>query len=102
MNWKIRFHPVVVKLDLPNIPSIARKQILHDIRKKLSINPEQYGEPLRKELFGYWKLRVGDYRVIYKIKKLELIILILKLGQRKDKKVYREMLQRTKKTLWTE
>lgn len=99
MNWKIHFHPVVVKLDLPDIPPTARKQILDVIRKKLCVNPEQYGEPLRKELFGYWKLRVGDYRVIYKIKKLELIILILKIGPRKDKQVYREMLQRIKKSL---
>ena len=29
--------------------------------------PHEYGLPLRKSLGGYWKLRVGDYRVVFKI-----------------------------------
>jgi mRNA interferase RelE/StbE len=29
--------------------------------------PQEYGLPLRKSLGGYWKLRVGDYRVVFKI-----------------------------------
>jgi mRNA interferase RelE/StbE len=33
------------------------------------------GEPLRKTLKGYWKLRVGDYRVVFKIVKNEVWIL---------------------------
>jgi hypothetical protein len=31
------------------------------------VAPQEYGTPLRKTLKGYWKLRVGDYRVVYKI-----------------------------------
>ncbi len=27
----------------------------------------EYGFPLRKTLKGYWKLRVGNYRVVYKM-----------------------------------
>ncbi|WHZ29084.1 MAG: hypothetical protein OJF51_003884 [Nitrospira sp.] len=33
----------------------------------LTRTSHQYGTPLRKTLRGYWKLRVGDYRVVYKI-----------------------------------
>ncbi len=29
--------------------------------------PHEYGFPLRKTLKGYWKFRVGNYRVVYKM-----------------------------------
>lgn len=34
-----------------------------------------------------WRLRVGDYRVLYEIRDTELIVLVVKIGDRKD--VYR-------------
>lgn len=37
--------------------------------------PHQYGEPLRKTLKGYWKLHVGDYRVVLKVAGDEVWIL---------------------------
>ncbi len=43
-----------------------------------------YGEPLRKTLKGYWKLRAGDYRVVFKVVKDEVCI----LGIIHRKKVY--------------
>lgn len=30
-------------------------------------SPQEYALPLRKNLGGYWKLRVGDYRVVFRI-----------------------------------
>ncbi|MEW6096323.1 MAG: type II toxin-antitoxin system RelE/ParE family toxin, partial [bacterium] len=36
------------------------------IEQRLATDPVKYGEPLRRSLQGYRKLRVGDYRVIYK------------------------------------
>lgn len=36
-----------------------------------------------------YRLRIGDYRVIYKIINEELIILVLKIGHRKD--IYRNL-----------
>lgn len=50
---------------------------------ELEENPE-LGKPLTANLSGLWSLRVGDYRAIYQIKQNELIILILKLGHRKN------------------
>jgi mRNA-degrading endonuclease RelE of RelBE toxin-antitoxin system len=48
-------------------------------------------------LKGYWKLKISDYRVIYKIEKKEIKILVLKAGIRRDEEVYKEMLKRLKK-----
>ena len=51
--------------------------------ESLASNPEM-GKSLVGKLSGLWSLRIGDYRAIYKIKNKELIILILKLGHRKN------------------
>jgi mRNA interferase RelE/StbE len=44
---------------------------------RLATAPHRYGEPHRKTLHGYWKLRVGDYRVVFKIIKAEVRILAI-------------------------
>lgn len=46
--------------------------------------------PLRKTLRGYWKLRVGDHRVVYKIEGEEVLI----LGIQHRKTVYEDIVQR--------
>lgn len=50
---------------------------------ELGNNPE-LGKPLTANLAGLWSLRIGDYRAIYEIKHNELIVLVLKLGHRKN------------------
>ncbi|MBS3066692.1 type II toxin-antitoxin system RelE/ParE family toxin [Candidatus Pacearchaeota archaeon] len=50
---------------------------------ELERNP-QLGKPLTASLSGLWSLRFGDYRAIYQIKQNELVILVLKLGHRKN------------------
>ena len=50
-------------------------------------DPLSYGIPLRKSLKGFYKIRVGDYRIIYCLRKQE--VLVLKIQHRK--KVYNEM-----------
>ncbi|MBS3099985.1 type II toxin-antitoxin system RelE/ParE family toxin [Candidatus Pacearchaeota archaeon] len=56
------------------------------IAKKLNFledNP-YLGKPLIGKLSGLWSLRIGDYRAIYRLNNEELIILILKIGHRKN------------------
>jgi len=43
------------------------RAIRRAIEQKLTINPRVFGKPLRRSLKGCWVLRVGDYRVIYRI-----------------------------------
>lgn len=49
-------------------------RILHAIEARLTSHPEQYGQRLRKSLFGLWKLRIGDYRIVYEIEKDTVVI----------------------------
>jgi len=66
-------------------------RIKNAIEERLKIAPHKYGKPLRKTLKGFWNLRVGDYRVVFKIVKNE--VWILGIIQRKD--VYAEVERRT-------
>lgn len=95
--WKIKIHKLVLMSDFKTIGVSAQKAIFKDIRKKLSLEPKSYGKPLLGELKGYWRLRVGDYRVVYKIKEDKVEVLIVKVGIRRNEEVYKNLLYRLKK-----
>lgn len=86
MTYRLVYHPGVAEDDLPEIPPNIRARIARAIETRLAENPEHYGAPLRGTLKGYWKLRVGDYRVVYHV--VEDEVRILAMRHRKD--VYRE------------
>jgi len=46
-----------------------------------------------------WKLRVGEYRVIYRLTEQRVDVLVLKIGIHRDFEVYRELLPRLKRVL---
>jgi len=47
-------------------------------------NPRHFGEPLRANLAGLWRYRVGDYRVICRIEDERVVVLVLNIGHRRD------------------
>ena len=75
MSFRLRYHPDVVTDDIPVLNARLKTRIRKAIESRLATAPHHYGEPLRKTLKGYWKLRVGDYRVVFKIEKHEVWIL---------------------------
>ncbi|MBW1768906.1 MAG: type II toxin-antitoxin system RelE/ParE family toxin [Deltaproteobacteria bacterium] len=66
MAYKLKYHPDVKRSDLPKIDPKNRNMIKRAIEERLATRPEAYGKPLQRTLKGYWKLRVGDYRVVFK------------------------------------
>ena len=89
MAFFLRYHPDV-KTDISVIPPNIKTRLKKAIETRLTAVPHQYGEPLRKTLKGYWKLRVGDYRVVFKV--VENEIWILGIMHRKD--VYEKIKKR--------
>lgn len=67
VNFEIAYHPDVVKIDIPKLSNLDKNRIKKAVENKLAISPEIFGKPLRLSLKGHRKLRVGDYRVIYRI-----------------------------------
>lgn len=51
-------------------------------------DPRQRGKGLTGDLAGYWRYRVGDWRVIVEIRDEELVIIAIGLGHRS--KIYRD------------
>lgn len=75
--------PKSVEKQFNNIPQKEGKKIIEAI-KLLAETPRPSGV---KKLKGYeqtYRIRVGDYRVIYQIKDQEMLIIILSSIHRKD------------------
>lgn len=72
------------KKDFEKISPPMRKIIREAIEKKLTIDPVKFGKPLKYGLKGYRRLRVGDYRVIYRVDEQKVIVIIVEIDHRKD------------------
>lgn len=82
--YSIEYLENVVKEDIPDLPKTVREKIKKAIEQRLTVDPIGFGKPLRYSLKGMRRLRVGDYRIVYKIE-IELNnVLITAIKHRKD------------------
>ncbi|MFM7575985.1 MAG: type II toxin-antitoxin system RelE family toxin [Microcystaceae cyanobacterium] len=82
MSYRI-IVPKLVQKQLNALPTKQRDRLLAEIRS-LAEEPRPQGV---KKLKGYdktYRIRVGDYRVIYKIEDQEMLILVLSSLHRRD------------------
>lgn len=84
MTYKIFYDLGSKNKDYERIPPAIREIIRKAIEKKLTVDPVNFGKPLRYSLKGYRRLRVGEYRVIYKIDEDKVIVIIVDIDHRKD------------------
>lgn len=79
-NYTIFYHADVLKKDIPNLPKTMKIRIKQAIETRLVIDPVGFGKPLRYSLAGHRRLRVGDYRIVFKIisEKQEVVIIAIK------------------------
>ena len=67
---------------LDKLPDILAFRLIEAIYE-LAINPRPVGYKKLKGRDGY-RIRIGDYRIIYEIFDKELLIAVVSLGHRKD------------------
>lgn len=82
MTYSIEFRPAVLK-SLERFP----KRDLVRIKKKIDELGQNLPDPITTKMKGnnsFHRIRTGDYRIIYEIHDDRLIILIVKIGHRKD------------------
>jgi mRNA interferase RelE/StbE len=89
MAWKIEVSPAadaeLKKLDPQHARRILR--FLHERLAKLD-DPRSVGRALQGSRLGeFWKYRVGDYRLVCKIEDDRVVVLVLRVGHRKE--IYR-------------
>ena len=90
--FRIEYHSLVVENDIPKLDKFVRDRIRDAIETKLVDKPMVFGAPLRGTLKGYWKLRIGDWRVVYLIS--AKVVRIIFIAHRRD--IY-DLLARRKK-----
>jgi len=85
MGYQVRYEKEAQKA-LKKMDKFQARTILNWIEKNLlnAENPRQHGKGLVEDKSGYWRYRVGSYRLIADINEEEVIILILKVGHRRD------------------
>jgi mRNA interferase RelE/StbE len=87
LKYNIEFKRSAAKA-LKKIPRSDRRKI----RDRIDSLAENLPDPVTTKMKGdnpFHKVRVGDYRVVYEIQESLLVILVLKIGHRKD--VYRRL-----------
>ncbi|MGD0328302.1 MAG: type II toxin-antitoxin system RelE/ParE family toxin [Minisyncoccia bacterium] len=77
LDFEVIYQQKVVEEDIPQLTSAWRVKIQAAIEEKLSSYPDLYGKPLRRSLKGYRKLRIGDYRVVFRIAGTKVLILAI-------------------------
>ena len=84
--------PYLITITKAALKSITRLDKQTQLRIQQAIdglerNPRPFGvQKLRGEPNGY-RLRVGDYRILYEIRDNELLVFVVKVGHRKE--IYR-------------
>lgn len=74
LGFEIQYEKTVVTEDIPRLPKLWRDRIRDAIEEKLTTSPDFFGKPLRRSLKGYRKLRVGDYRIVFRIRGSRVLI----------------------------
>lgn len=87
-SYQVEYLMSVVKEDIPLLPKKNQTSIKKAINERLMTDPIGFGKPLRYSLKGHRRLRVGDYRIVYRIDSSKRTVIIIAIKHRKD--VYEE------------
>lgn len=82
--FKIEFIDQEALNQFIDLPKATQKILGKAIKERLEIDPISFGKPLRYSLKGHRRLRVGDYRIVYRINNEKKIVIIVAVDHRKD------------------
>ncbi|WP_018880435.1 MULTISPECIES: type II toxin-antitoxin system RelE/ParE family toxin [unclassified Thioalkalivibrio] len=85
MTWRIEYahstRKAVQKLDRK-----ARQRIRQYLEERVAHldDPRELGKPLKGRFTQLWRYRVGGYRVICELRDESLVVLVVRIGHRKE------------------
>ena len=85
MAYTIQFKPLALR-QLEKLPRDAQKRLAAKI-ESLRDDPFPPGSRKMEGIPDAWRVRAGDYRIVYQVFRGRLLVLVLGVGHRKD--VYR-------------
>lgn len=83
LRFELRYTPDA-GADIKALDGSLRNQLRKVLEKKLAVDPDGYGLPLRRSLAGYWKHQFARHRVIYRIYPKRRIVVVCSIGIRKQ------------------
>jgi mRNA interferase RelE/StbE len=83
--WTVEFDDRA-RRELRKLDPKTQQTILRYLRERVADakDPRQFGKPLRMNLAGLWRYRVGDYRLICRIEEDRVVVLVLQIGHRRE------------------
>jgi mRNA interferase RelE/StbE len=73
--------------DVKKMDADVQKQVIA-ATEALEKNPRPHtSKPMKGAYKGYWRERTGNYRIIYEIQDEKLVVLVVRIGHRKN--IYR-------------
>lgn len=88
MVWTIEFLPDAVK-ELKKLDRTAAARIVKTLEERIAVleDPRTLGSALTGDHAGYWRWRIGDYRVVARVEDERIAILVVRVAHRRE--VYR-------------
>jgi mRNA interferase RelE/StbE len=85
MIWKVEFDDRARK-ELRKLDKQTQDRILKWLRTNLATeeDPRRTGKSLKGRMKGLWRYRVGDYRIVSQIQDEQILILVIRIGHRRD------------------
>ena len=85
MAWTFEFTPNAQK-QLDDLDKTISRRILKFLYERVGQleNPRQIGDRLQGTLSKFWKYRVGDYRIICSMEDEKLVVVVVRIGHRRE------------------
>jgi mRNA interferase RelE/StbE len=86
--WRVEFNRAAAR-ELRKLGVEAERRVLAYLRTRIagSSDPRRLGQPLTGDRQGFWRYRVGDYRIVAAIEDDRFVVLVVAVGHRRE--VYR-------------
>lgn len=83
--WTIEWDDRAAK-ELRKLNKQTQQQILSYLRTRIATDedPRRFGKALTADKIGLWRYRVENYRLVCRIENEKLIVLVLRVGHRKN------------------
>jgi mRNA interferase RelE/StbE len=82
-SYHIRWQEEATK-DMSALPKHIAQRVYDKVTTHLAHAPRELGKALTGEWRHYYRYRIGDYRVIYRIEETEVTITVIGVGHRRD------------------
>jgi mRNA interferase RelE/StbE len=82
--FEIEYLDTVVHEDIPALPKTMRESIRRAIETRIAADPVGLGKPLRYSFIGHRRIRVGDYRIVYRVDAKKRLVTVVLIKHRKD------------------